>query len=499
MQHDKNKESKIQELKQMLKNNKTTLKTFEKTGITNKTVPITIIDAICGKGKTQFSYQNIKDNITQKFIYVTLYVSETQRLLKFCETEGIQIQTPKEIYDKNTKTKNKSNGLRVLLQQGSNIVMTHELFKIINEDVLYLIEKYDYVLYLDEVMDLIHPYRFLTGDLYLLLLNGILNYDLQGKLLWKESYFNYYNQCMKKMDSNCDTSKNTYVGVFNDLKAKCENNSLYLFMFDNKDNKTTNTEIVYIFPPKIFTSFKHIYVLTYMFEAQLQSVYFKLILNEYELKTVNYNTNLDRYELKDYDVEEAKQEFNSYKDIMNIYQGKYNDIGKKTNYSYTYLHKCDLTSINKIMRNIKERVWKVGTEEILWTTIKGTNEKIKKELSKQGFKSNFIPMNMRATNDYRYKTHLMYIYNRYMKPDLKMLFKTELNEDIYALSDLVQWIFRSAIRDDKPINLFLPSERMRNLIESSDFFFDLMYKQYIEKQDYIKNQRIYILTHKIIK
>ena len=108
-------------------------------------------------------------------------------------------------------------------------------------------------------------------------------------------------------------------------------------------------------------------------------------------------------------------------------------------------------------------------------------------------------MNMRATNDYKYKTHLMYIYNRYMKPDLKMLFKTELNEDIYALSDLVQWVFRSAIRDNKPINLYLPSERMRNLIEGSDLFFDLMYKQYTEKQEYIKNKRVYILTNKIVK
>lgn len=494
------KKLKIQELEQRLKNNKMSLKTFEKVGLTNKTVPITIIDAICGKGKTQFSYQNIKDNITQKFIYVTLYMSETQRLLKFCEREGIQIQTPKEIYDKNTKTKNKSNGLKVLLQQGSNIVMTHELFKIINEDVLNLIEKYDYVLYLDEVMDLIHPYRFLTGDLYLLLLNGILSYDTQSKLLWKENYFDYYNKCMKEADSNYDSRKTTYVGVFNDLKVKCENNSLYLFMLENKDNKTVNLELVYIFPPKIFTSFKHIYVLTYMFEAQLQSVYFKLILNEYELKTVNYNISLDRYELKDYDVEEAKQEFNSYKNLMNIYQGKYNDIGKKTNYSYTYLHKCDLKSINKIMRNIKERIWKVGTEEILWTTIKGNkDESIRKELSKQGFKSNFIPMNMRATNDYKYKTHLMYIYNRYMKPDLKMIFKTELNEDAYALSDLIQWVFRSAIRDNKPIYLFLPSERMRGLIESSDLFFNLMYNQYREKQEYIKNQRVYILTHKIVK
>ena len=151
------------------------------------------------------------------------------------------------------------------------------------------------------------------------------------------------------------------------------------------------------------------------------------------------------------------------------------------------------------MRNIKERVWKVGNEEILWTTVRGQNDRVKDNLSKQGFKSNFVPINMRATNEYRYKTHLMYIYNKYMKPDLKIIFGMDINEDIYALSDLIQWIFRSAIRDDKPINLFLPSERMRDLVNRSDNYFDLMYKSYLHKQELIQELRINILKEKFSK
>ena len=40
----------------------------------------------------------------------------------------------------------------------------------------------------------------------------------------------------------------------------------------------------------------------------------------------------------------------------------------------------------------------------------------------------------------------------------------KVNQDQYALSALVQWIFRSAIRDGKPITLYIPSERMRGLL-----------------------------------
>ena len=150
---------KIEKFKETFKDDILTLKKFERIGFIDKTTKITVIDAICGKGKTQFSYQNIKENSQQKFIYVTLYKTEVNRLLNFCENEGIQIQTPKEIYDNDTNTKNKSNGLKILLKQGSNIVMTHELFKIMQENLIEYIEKYNYILYLDEVMDLVHPYN----------------------------------------------------------------------------------------------------------------------------------------------------------------------------------------------------------------------------------------------------------------------------------------------------------------------------------------------------
>ena len=55
----------------------------------------------------------------------------------------------------------------------------------------------------------------------------------------------------------------------------------------------------------------------------------------------------------------------------------------------------------------------------------------------------------------------------YMVPVVKMFIESrgvKVDQDQYALSALVQWIFRSAIRDGKPINLFIPSERMRGLL-----------------------------------
>ena len=54
-----------------------------------------------------------------------------------------------------------------------------------------------------------------------------------------------------------------------------------------------------------------------------------------------------------------------------------------------------------------------------------------------------------------------------MMPPIKQYLERNgatINEDMYALSELVQWTFRSRIREGEPINLYIPSERMRDIL-----------------------------------
>ncbi|WP_328101075.1 hypothetical protein [Priestia flexa] len=56
-----------------------------------------------------------------------------------------------------------------------------------------------------------------------------------------------------------------------------------------------------------------------------------------------------------------------------------------------------------------------------------------------------------------------------MKPFEKQFFEdagVKVNEDLLAVSDLLQWIWRSAIRksEAEPINIYIPSLRMRTLL-----------------------------------
>ncbi|HFJ9318626.1 TPA: hypothetical protein ACGW54_003937 [Bacillus tropicus] len=82
-------------------------------------------------------------------------------------------------------------------------------------------------------------------------------------------------------------------------------------------------------------------------------------------------------------------------------------------------------------------------------------------------KACFTAFNLRATNKYKHKTVLAFCLNRYMNPIEKQFFHRHdvlIDEDLLALSDLLQWIFRSAVREGKPVQIYVPSRRMRTLL-----------------------------------
>ena len=55
-----------------------------------------------------------------------------------------------------------------------------------------------------------------------------------------------------------------------------------------------------------------------------------------------------------------------------------------------------------------------------------------------------------------------------MQPDIKQFidhYHIDFDEDLFSLSTLLQWIWRSQIRDGQPIDIYIPSERMRGLLK----------------------------------
>lgn len=104
---------------------------------------------------------------------------------------------------------------------------------------------------------------------------------------------------------------------------------------------------------------------------------------------------------------------------------------------------------------VKERVWTTYSE-ISWSVIGDKNDK-----------STYYRDSIQ-TRDLSKCTCIAYLENYFMTPDHKNLWKNtgiEFDEDMYALNEMLQFIWRSAIRNQEPINLYIPSKRMRNLFK----------------------------------
>ena len=107
--------------------------------------------------------------------------------------------------------------------------------------------------------------------------------------------------------------------------------------------------------------------------------------------------------------------------------------------------------------------YKARSANTMWSCFKDDQ----KWLKIGDYSTSFCPCNARATNDYRDRQNLAYLVNVYDHPFIIRWFANHgitLDQDAFALSQLLQWIWRSAIRDGLKVRLYIPSRRMRSLL-----------------------------------
>ncbi len=418
---------------------------------------VTIVDAICGKGKTSWAIQYMNNNEDKKFIYITPYLDEVERVIDGCCDR--YFEQPEVGRGKGSKLEDFNN----LLSQGKNIVSTHALFSLVNEDTLKYLKENDYTLILDEVFNVVDNIKITKSDREILL-NGKIEVDNNNKCNWLDK---------------------EYDGTLNEYRKQIEHGDVYMY---------DNCFLLWTFPVSIFKAIKETYILTYMFNGQLQRYYYDMNNISYEYKSVaTYQKEVLEdskpitktfYKLIDYIPNE---DLTYLKELINICDNdKLNAIGKpkdkrsnplsKSWYDNQNRKKLDgLDILRKNMENYFQKICKGKSNENMWTTFK----EFKNKCSGKGFKGRdmkdkdgrekntcFIPCGTRATNEYRHKKNLAYCINVFNNPIYIKFFTSKgvtVDEDTYALSELIQWIFRSQLRDNKPINLYIPSERMRNL------------------------------------
>ena len=395
---------------------------------------VKIVDAIMGAGKSQ-SIINLINNSDEddRFLVITSYLDEVKRYRDSCPQK--KFKAPK--FENN---KSKLDSLKKLIISGQNICSTHSLFNKFDNDLIEICRAANYTLILDEVHEVIQPYNLAYKDFQTLMTYCDIDENTK-QLVWKES----------EKDYNGDK--------FAEEKRLVDLGALVVF---------SGNLMCWLFPVEVFNSFRNIYILTYRFDLQLQRYYYDYYGLAYTYMSVDGN-DLNNYHLIPYDKDKKYIKYDYSKLIHICENEKMLQIGDtQTALSKTwYDNNKDGIAMKTLKNNVYNffnNICKAKSTDNIWTTFKDYETKLRGK----GYSKGFLPLNCRATNDYRTRTNVAYTINRYLNPYIKQFFVSngiDIDEDGYAMSEMLQFLWRSAIREGQEINVYIPSIRMRKLLE----------------------------------
>ena len=374
-----------------------------------------IIDSIMGSGKSTTAINLINSNRSRRWIYVTPYLTETSRICEACS-----LQQPS---DDQTKT----TGLKILLRKKKSAVITHALFRLFDDEIRSLIASGEYSIIIDETLDVISPLGLSSYDTE----DVSANYLTGEPLRWR-------------------ADRSDYTGRFEDVKRAADSGLLH---------GTGSGDLMVMLPIENFTIFNEVYILTYLFDSSVMRYYFDL-------------NGIEREHL-------VEQSPTDYAGLINIVDDRkmvdaYSDRFALSMSWYRRASAEDLEELRRRTINYfrnKPTVWngrgyvKARATDTLWTTFKD----FRLAISDKGYSKGFVVNNAKATNEYSDRRAVAYLINRFMNPNLKNFFINNgitIDEDAFALSEMLQFIWRSAIRNGEPISLYIPSARMRELLKN---------------------------------
>lgn len=393
---------------------------------------VKVCDALCGAGKTRSCINMMNNQKDKRFLFVTPYLDEVDRIKEECSSRNF-ISPDYKI----TTGLSKTEDVLSLIRAGHNIAITHALFSRFTDVIKDIVRAQNYTLVLDEVIDLFQAVDYTKGELEFFERNNIVRIE-DDNVIW--------------VDEQYDGE------LFKDIVR----------MSRSKDLKSYDGKFYFwSIPADLFKSFNDVYVLTYMFDHQILKHFFDAHNIQYELIGTKIENGIYQFcQMKEMD---RRRDLKSKIHILT--DERYNRIGEKpfslsSGWFKRSIEEPGQPNLVILKNNLYNtfRHYKCNNGDKMWTTF----EKHYNALKGKGYSNGFLVFNLRASNEYRDKHYLAYCLNLYMFPWMRnyliRIGADNVNQDMYALSVLIQWIFRSAIRDGEEIWLYIPSKRMRFLL-----------------------------------
>lgn len=400
---------------------------------------VAVLDSLPGTGKTTLMFDYMRNNPACRFLYCSPYLAEVGDGKK----EGrVQKELPELNFKSPSVSPSKTKSLQRLLSNGDNIAISHALLISLPVETAEAIREQGYTLILDETIQPIEPYQDLSlNDVAILIDSGRVFIDKQSVLRWRPEYTNYSGRDVE-------------------VKTLCENDSMVYH----------NGAFIKILNEEVFNAFKEVHILTFMFEGSIMASWLKL-------KNIEYGYSEEKFRFGGNEAAKNRLRSNieflepsrTIKDL-HMCDGKYSH----GSFSVTWYEKNEdkLGTIRRSLSSVAKKLPR--SDKIFWTTFKKYEDALRgprytrpERVSKQILISPFVPKNMRASNDYKDYNTCFYCCNIYPHTLLSNYLAdngVKIDGEIFALSELIQFICRGSVRMNKTMKLLILSNRMRGLL-----------------------------------
>jgi hypothetical protein len=429
---------------------------------------IELVDSLMGNGKTTATLRYIEglalSNRRHRWIFCSEYLSELEKRTAENDCAAHLWRIPVEHGDA-TKTESL---IEILKEPDTQLVaVTHALLLKASENdyVNHLLKEKGYSLFLDETIELINPYNGIKFSDFLL-------HKKDNRLTVDEGNYGL----VQWIDDSVDEIGEEF--TFTRLRNDCSKKRVYASITAGK-SVNDSVALVTLQDEILFYQFDRVILSTYQFADTLMAAYF-------EIKNISWVACKDIQPYK----ATTKKVIADLITMISKHDKKFDKVALSSSWwDDKKRTKEDYKLLNNTIRNIgdnhgcKDNAWKLG-----YTVPKDSLavQREPKGIHPVGYphskclvdvdgnptdeidKHNncYIPTNARASNDYASKDVMVHAYNRY--PLLQVTryldaYNVRYSAERFALNELLQWVWRSAIRDGKPIHLAILSKRMRDL------------------------------------
>jgi len=401
---------------------------------------VEVVDARMGSGKSTEIIKWIDSNPQEKWLFVSPLLSEVEeggRLMTALNHTVFVSPITSDDHDR------KQDHLLELLASGANVACTHSLYLQMSDEHLDWIEKHGYILVIDEeinVVDGMSAYSY-SDVRWLIDYGHITVQESDGMLMWQAG------------DNVGEKHK------YKLMKQLCDAQSLYAA-------KRSESILVTQLPVRLISAAKRVVILTYMFKGNILDCFLRL--KGIESKPFTEIT------VNEPDMADVQK-------LVTIVPVPRNFklTGKLSGTWWKSASTADIKAVQNAIRSVCNAT-DAHPSKVMYTLPKSRFHQDGKQtvVNPRGYRQwkdqdgniNYcwLPCSIRATNDYAEKNVLIHAYRRHPLQSVNAYLQDygqPIDIEVFALSELLQWTWRSAIRNGEPISICILSDKMLKLFQ----------------------------------